>query len=239
MNDEVTLIGRRRETLAGEARSEIERLIVTGALSAGAKLNEATLAGSMGVSRGTVREAIRSLADSGLIDLVANRGAFVHRMTVGEVRNLYDLRGAIFQMACARVAENVAAGQAAPLQQALHANLDAMRKAHAGDDRDSYYRLNIAFHDMLLAGAENAKAKAVYDRLVKEMHLFRRRGLSIALNIARSIEEHEAIVSAIDAGDAMRARIAALRHIEAGLARYVGTVADLAEDSAAQAATLN
>ena len=92
-------IGQRRATLAGEVRSEIERMIVDGDLPGGEKLNELTLSAVMGVSRGTVREAIRSLADSGLIDLIANRGAFVHETTLGEVRNLYDLRGAIFAMA--------------------------------------------------------------------------------------------------------------------------------------------
>jgi DNA-binding GntR family transcriptional regulator len=233
MAEGVTMIGQRRATLAGEVRSEIERLILTGALGSGAKLNEAALAGSMGVSRGTVREAIRSLADSGLIDLVANRGAFVHRLTIPEIRNLYDLRGAIFGMACARVTELVARDEAGPLLHALRGNLDEMRIAHAADDRDGYYRINIAFHDMLLAGARNAKAKAVYDGLVKEMHLFRRRGLSVALNIARSIDEHEAIVAAIEQGNTTAAREAALRHIESGLGRYMSTLADLADDGEA------
>jgi DNA-binding GntR family transcriptional regulator len=231
MAEGVNMIGQRRATLAGEVRSEIERLILTGALGSGAKLNEAALAGSMGVSRGTVREAIRSLADSGLIDLIANRGAFVHRLTVPEIRNLYDLRGAIFGMACGRVAKRAAAGDADGLLRDLEANLDAMRVAHAEDDRDGYYRINIAFHDMLLAGAQNEKAKAVYDGLVKEMHLFRRRGLSHALSIARSIEEHEAIVDAIARGDAAAAREAALSHIESGLGRYMNTLADLADEA--------
>ena len=67
-------IGQGRATLAGEVRGEIERLIVEGELAAGVKLNELSLSNAMGVSRGTVREAIRSLADSGLIDMIANRG---------------------------------------------------------------------------------------------------------------------------------------------------------------------
>lgn len=62
----------------------------------------------MGVICKTVREAIRSLADFGLIDLIANRGTFVHEMTFAEVHNLYDLRGAIFAMACAAWARRLA-----------------------------------------------------------------------------------------------------------------------------------
>ncbi|MEL6519302.1 MAG: GntR family transcriptional regulator, partial [Pseudomonadota bacterium] len=206
-------IGERRATLAGEARGEIERMIVEGDLAVGEKLNELALSNAMGVSRGTVREAIRSLADSGLIDLIANRGAFVHETTLTEVRNLYDLRGAIFAMACASSARRVAEGAEPKLVRQLDKNLDQMLKTQDSSDTATYYTLNTEFHDMLLDGAGNPRAKAMYDNMVKEMHLFRRRGLSIATNIARSIEEHRDIREAVADGDPDGARAAAERHI--------------------------
>lgn len=226
MNQLSNPIGARRETLAAEVRSEVERRILSGEISSGEKLNELALANSMHVSRGTVREAIRSLIDTGLIVTIANRGAFVRRLTVDEIRNLYDLRGAIFAMACAATARLVGQSGDAGLMAALDQNLTDMRAAFAKDDRPAYYELNIAFHDMLLSSAQNPKAKGVYDGLVKEMHLFRRRGLSLAMNIAQSIAEHEAIVQAIRAGDAAGARLAAQTHIEGGLERFVGTLTD-------------
>lgn len=217
-------IGQGRATLAGEVREEIERMIVDGSLAAGDKLNELSLSNAMGVSRGTVREAIRSLADSGLIDLIANRGAFVHETTLSEVRNLYDLRGAIFAMACAASARRVAEGSERKLAQKLEDNLKQMEKTLENNDTETYYPLNIAFHEMLLKGAGNPRAKAMYDKMVKEMHLFRRRGLSIASNIARSLEEHRAISEAVAAGDAEAARRAAEVHITSGFARYMKLV---------------
>ncbi|MEL6800000.1 MAG: GntR family transcriptional regulator [Pseudomonadota bacterium] len=217
-------IGERRATLAGEARGEIERMIVEGDLAAGEKLDELALSNAMGVSRGTVREAIRSLADSGLIDLIANRGAFVHETTLTEVRNLYDLRGAIFAMACASSAQRVAEGAEPKLVRQLDKNLDQMLKTQDNSDTATYYTLNTEFHDMLLDGAGNPRAKAMYDNMVKEMHLFRRRGLSIATNIARSIEEHRDIREAVADGDPDGARAAAERHITSGFARYMKMV---------------
>jgi DNA-binding GntR family transcriptional regulator len=217
-------IGASRATLASEVRREIERMIVDGDLAGGVKLNELALSDAMGVSRGTVREAIRSLADSGLIDLVANRGAFVHETTFAEVRNLYELRGAIFAMACRAAARRVGAGQEPKLPARLQRNLDEMRATYEGNDTQKYYRLNIEFHDMLLQGAANPKAKTMYDNLVREMHLFRRRGLSIANNIARSIAEHEAISAAVAAGDPEGAHAAAEAHIVAGFDRYSNTL---------------
>lgn len=214
-------ISPRRETLAGEVRSELEQMIINGDLKAGEKMNELSLSDKMGVSRGTVREAIRSLADSGLIDLIANRGAYVHETTLTEVRNLYELRSAVFAMACGAAARRVANGSERGLQRLLKSNLDQMRSVIASEDNAKYYALNIAFHDMLLAAADNLKAKTIYDNLVKEMHLFRRRGLSLASNVARSLEEHEAISAAVIAGDEEKARSAAHIHIASGLARYM------------------
>lgn len=217
-------IGQGRATLAGEVRGEIERMIVEGDFAAGEKLNELALSNAMGVSRGTVREAIRSLADSGLIDLVANRGAFVHETTLGEVRNLYDLRGAIFALACASSARRVKEGAEPNLPAALARNIARMEETQKEADTETYYSLNIEFHDMLLEGAGNPRAKVMYDNLVKEMHLFRRRGLSVANNIARSLEEHRTISDAVAAGDAEAARKAAEAHIVRGFARYMKMV---------------
>lgn len=222
-------LGMRRATLAVEVRTEVERMIIDGELAAGEKLNELVLSQALGVSRGTVREAIRSLADSGLIDLVANRGAFVHQTTLQEISNLYDLRGAIFGMACAAAAHQVVAGNAPELVAAMRENLADMRAAHGADDIQRYYALNIAFHDMLMNAAANPKAKTIYDNLVKEMHLFRRRGLSLASNIARSIVEHAAIADAVSAGDPEAARAAAEAHIMSALGRYM----DIAENAPA------
>lgn len=220
----VRTIGQGRATLAGEVRDEIERMIVDGNLGAGEKLNELALSNAMGVSRGTVREAIRSLADSGLIDLITNRGAFVHETTLSEVRNLYELRGAIFALACAACARRVKEGAESDLSDALARNIDEMEGTLRGADTQSYYRLNIEFHDMLLQGAANPRAKAMYDNLVKEMHLFRRRGLSVANNIALSLQEHRAIADAVASGDAEAARKAADIHIVEGLSRYMNIV---------------
>ena len=72
----------------------------------------------------------------------------------------------------------------------------------------------------------------MYDNMIKEMHLFRRRGLSNATNIARSLEEHRAISDAIIAGDTDAARRAGEQHTTSGFTRYLSQ-ADKADTSAA------
>lgn len=214
-------IGENRATLALEVRNELERMIVEGDLQAGEKLNELKLSNTMGVSRGTVREAIRSLAGSGLVDIITNRGAFVHNITLTEVQKLYELRGAIFAMACSACARRVSKGLAPDLPKNLAANIAEMEGSMYNHDNNAYYQLNIAFHNLLLEGSGNVRAIKIYDALVKEMHLFRRRGLSIATNIKRSLEEHRSIAKAVETGDAENAYRAAEQHITHGLNRYM------------------
>lgn len=213
-----------RQTLAEAVRTELERLILDGALRAGAKLNEIALSEALGVSRGTVREAIRTLSQSGLVQLVANRGAFVREVSAEDVTRLYELRGAVFALGCQKAAERVGAGEETTLVARLESNVAEMRDVAESGDNQAYYNLNILFHDDLMTAADNPHAKDVYDDVVKKMHLFRRRGLSRARNISKSIEEHQAIVAAVRDGDGARAADEAKRHIAQGMQRFLGTL---------------
>src|SRR5438128_10921969 len=70
-------------------QKELERMILTGELAIGAKLNEVALAERLGVSRGPVREAFRALEESGLVHLEKNRGVFVRQISVEEADDTY------------------------------------------------------------------------------------------------------------------------------------------------------
>src|SRR5258705_13822833 len=84
---------------------ELERMILAGDLPAGAKLNEATVADLLGVSRGPVREAFRALEESGLVRLEKNRGVFVRQIDVKEADEIYELRGGLEEFVGRRVTQ--------------------------------------------------------------------------------------------------------------------------------------
>lgn len=207
-------------TLTTHVQREIERRILSGEIKAGERLAEAALARSLGVSRGPVREAIRGLAQAGLVDVAANRGAIVRRIGQEEALDLYDLRGAIFALACETVARSRSDAQCA----ALRGNLAQMEQAVADNDLERYYRLNVEFHSAILAYCSSARARSTYEGIVKEMHLFRRRGLSLVPNIEASVREHETIVAAVVAGDPEAAHRAGRSHIANGKARFMRTL---------------
>lgn len=215
-------------TLTTRVQQEIERRILTGEIKAGARVGEAALAESLGVSRGPVREAMRGLERAGLVQINANRGAIVRSIGLDEVVCLYELRGAIFAYACERVAKRRNDAVVADLR----AQVVAMEEAVARDELDLYYRLNVAFHASLLELSGNPRARSTYEAIVKEMHLFRRRSLSKVPNVGASLAEHRDILDAIDRGDADAAREAGRLHVVHGCRRFLRTL-DSAEAEAA------
>lgn len=207
------------QTLTSAVQREIERRILTGEIAAGARLTEASLAEELGVSRGPVREAIRGLIQAGLVDSFANRGGVVRKIGLEEALDLYDLRAVLFGFACELAARRRTEPQLAELEAALEE-----MAAVATRDKDRYYQLNLAFHARVMELCGNRRARADYDGVVKEMHLFRRRALSDVSRITESLGEHRAIVAAIRAGDAEAAFAAGRQHVQHGRARFVATL---------------
>ena len=207
-------------TLTTRVHREIERRILTGEIKAGEKIGEAALADSLGVSRGPVREAMRTLERSGLVTIIANRGAIVRSIGLDEVVCLYELRGTIFAYACERVARR----HTEPMLATLREQVAGMEDAVARDELATYYRLNVEFHASLLEFSGNARARSIYEGVVKEMHLFRRRSLSKVPNVDASLAEHRDIMGAIERRDADAAREAGRIHVEHGCKRFLDTL---------------
>jgi phosphonate utilization transcriptional regulator len=206
---------RRTESLATLVRKELERMIVSGDLKGGDRLNEIALAERLGVSRGPIREACRGLEQSGLVEVVVNRGTFVRQISLDQALEIYDVRCALFGMAGRLLAARITPAQLARLT----ALVDAMDAA--AEDIDAYYPLNVEYHAALVEFCGNASLLATYRNLAKELHLFRRRGLVSEGSMSVSNREHRAILVAIAAHDGARAEALMERHVLAGKARLL------------------
>ncbi len=194
-------------------QEEIERLIMTGALLPGTRVNETELAQRFGTSRGPVREALRALEEVGLVRNEKNRGVFVREISIEEADEIYELREALEEVVGKRVAVRVTTEQIAR----MHGLVDAMEKAAENEQAEEYAGLNLQFHEMLLQLAASQKLSETYKRLVKELHLFRMRALTDGGGLHVSAPEHREIVNAIEsknpvmAGNALKAHVATSR----------------------------
>jgi phosphonate utilization transcriptional regulator len=189
----------RQQSLTSLVLREIERKIVAGELTPGAKLNEAELAAGMGISRGPVREAFRALEQAGLVHTEKNRGVFVRQVSLEEADEIYEVRAALEAQIGRLAAKRITPAQL----ERLRSIVKRMHAAGRSRDADAYFPLNLEFHEVLAAAAANRALAANYRRVVNELNLYRRETLTRNADIIPvSIQEHEIIVSAVAKGDA-------------------------------------
>ncbi len=199
-----------QHSLTTLVQRELQRQIVTGALVAGSKLNEADIAAQLRVSRGPVREAFRALEQSGLVRTEKNRGVYVRQLSLAEADEIYEVRAALDGMIGRLAAQRI---QPAQLQQ-LHDIIKRMQAAGRSRDVEAYFPLNLQFHDLLAEAAGNAALLTHYRRIVDELTLFRHETLARnAEHIPVSTKAHEAIVNAVAKADAVRAERLMFDHV--------------------------
>ena len=200
-------------SLTTVVQAEIERLILAGELPPGAKLTEALLAERLGVSRGPIREAFRTLEEAGLVRLEKNRGVYVRSIPFDEAMEIYDLRAMVDEAAGRALAERITPEQLKQLRGMVEQMERLVKGGHTTSASDDYHALNLAFHDAIVDFVGNRKLIELYRRLVKELSLFRRANLADGQQIPVSVQEHRAILKAIAAGDAGAAAAALRAHV--------------------------
>ena len=196
-------------TLTEKLASAIADGILNGTLPPGLRLDEIGLAQQHGVSRTPVREALRQLTTSGLIDMRPRKGAVVSRATPAEVESLF-VAMAEMEATCARLA----AMSMTPVERRrLQARHEAMIALSARGDPEAYSDANVAFHLAIYAGAHNEPIADYTRGLRRRVGPFRRAQFQVEGRLTRSTEEHGAVVKAILGGDPAGAHAAMLHHV--------------------------
>lgn len=190
-----------QHSLPDLVQMEIERLILSGELMAGSKLNEAMFATKLGVSRGPVREAFRALEGSGLVRQEKNQGVFVRQISVEEADEIYEVRAWLDELVGRKLAAQITEEQLAELRDMLSRMDEFVEKK----DVDGYHKLNLEFHDSLVRMTGNQKLLDTYRRLVNELNLYRRTALGQKGTLPVSTREHHEIVDMIASRDAAAA----------------------------------
>ena len=209
VREQPTIAMLQASSLTSAVQQALERMIKLGELAPGDKLNEASLAERLGVSRGPVREAFRMLEEAGLLTLKKNRGVYVRQVPLEEALEIYELRAMMEAQVGALLATSASAEQIA----ALRTLLESMESAVAASDAPLYFQLNVEFHETLVSFAGNKKMLLLYRRLTRELDLFRRRNLSQQALLSNSIQEHREVLAAIASRDPERAAQTLRRHV--------------------------
>ncbi|MEO0612500.1 MAG: GntR family transcriptional regulator [Pseudomonadota bacterium] len=176
---------------------EIEAEIISGRRAPGSHLNEQEIADRFSVSRTPVREAMRHLSSAGLVDVMPRRGAFVARIPVTRLIQMFETMTEL-EGVCARLA---ARRMRADEKRALERIHKAYKKYATNENVDRYYDESLEFHRLILQGAHNNVLSEMATRLFNQLTGYRRRQLSNAQRTQTSFSEHDAVLQAILDGD--------------------------------------
>ncbi|GGD17495.1 GntR family transcriptional regulator [Aureimonas glaciei] len=201
--------GTAAQAKAADVRDHLEQEIAMGQRAAGERLDESEIASRFGVSRTPVREAINQLASIGMVEQIRHRGAFVRRVGIGELVEMFEVMAELEGLAGRLAARRIGAAALATLQ----LRLEDCRQAAARNDPDGYYYENERFHAAIYAASGNSFLQGEAARLHQRLKPFRRLQLRVAHRMRQSLREHEAIVAAIAAGDGAAAEDALRAHI--------------------------
>ena len=145
---------------------------------------------------------------------------FVRELDLAEVLHLYEIRACLSELAGKLLAKNLSAKTGRHLSELV----DRMGEAIKANGLETYYPLNLEFHQALMEGAGNPRLAAIYAGMDKELHLFRRHSLESIPELMESNAEHRAIVDALRAGDAEQAGQAMRQHIFGGRRRLLRSI---------------
>jgi len=197
------------KTLAARLREQLADDIVRGALAPGVSLEEAELARRFEVSRTPVREAIRLLVASGLVEARPHRSAVVARATEVELAGMFEALRELECLCAGFSAERMTAAECTELKR-IHAAL--LRVVRAGDPQ-RYHELNEQFHSIIYAGCHNDYLERLTLETRARIAPFSRAQFRALGRLARSHAEHETIVRAILDRKPDRASAAMKAHI--------------------------
>jgi DNA-binding GntR family transcriptional regulator len=187
----------------------LRQAIVERQLAPGQRLIERELVEMTGVSRTSIREALRELAAEGLVTAIPNKGTVVASVSAEEARQLYEVRSALEGLAGRLFTLNASRAQRAALAKAF-ARIERLTSRGS-----PILAAKDAFYDVLFEGGGNDALRTVVAGLHARVSVLRSLSLSVEGRPVESLAELRAIVDAVDADDADAAAAACGRHVEA------------------------
>ena len=204
-----------KRTLHDEVLPRVRDMIIEGVLEAGARINETELGLRLGVSRTPLREAIKTLASEGLIELVRSKGAVVRRFTRADVANMLETIK-LFEMAAAKAAcVNATDAEIKALVKVHKAMVQEYRKR----DRLSYYKLNQDIHTELVRLGGNPVIGDLHGLIQARLKRIRYLGNQEPAKWAASVAEHEEMIKALTERNGSALAEVMGRHMDQALLR--------------------
>ncbi|WP_260986396.1 GntR family transcriptional regulator [Bordetella genomosp. 13] len=196
-------------TLRSRVEDYLRNAIMEGRLKGGDKLRELELCEQLGISRPTLREALRTLEAERLITIEPHRGPTVATLTVKAARDLYALRALLEGYAAHEFARLAGDADIERLRQSVQ----ALHRCAADADQAALLAAKREFYDVLLSGCDNALVQDMLPGLLSRINLLRATSFSSPRRLPQSLAEIDRLYACIERRDAEGAQQAARDHI--------------------------
>ncbi|MBM3648353.1 MAG: GntR family transcriptional regulator [Alphaproteobacteria bacterium] len=197
-----------RRPLDWRAADVLREQILSGKLVPGQRITEAALAAQLEVSRGTLRAALRSLAHEGLIEQVAYTKWRLPELSNGDAWELYTLRGMLEGMAAHLAAQH----RTQDCVVTLTAAFERLVTAVASRRHARVAEADLALHKTIVAITGHQRLIDQYHLLEQQVCHYIVHSNALIMDLNQIVSEHEPIVRAIIAGDAVKAERLARAH---------------------------
>ncbi|EJN08700.1 GntR family transcriptional regulator [Herbaspirillum sp. YR522] len=198
-----------RESRSDQLRDALEEMIVSGLLRPGTRVDEQALIQQFGVSRTPMREAIKALVATGLLEVRQRQGVWVSVLSIPKLMEMFDTM-AMFEGMCARyAARRATADEIAQL-------LDIQRRLEAeivNADPEKFYAINAEFHDALYHASHTEFVVDQTRQLRRRVSMYRKHVTYLPGRMQATLVEHAQIIAAIQAKDPKAAAAAASDHV--------------------------
>lgn len=215
-------IGRVAAPLREQVIHLIRNAILDFQLRPGQRLVERELIERFGVSRTTIREALRELASEGLVTVVPQKGAIVSAPTAAEAADLYDVRAHLEALAIERFIAQASAAQVEQLQSIVDTLSEVTQRSP--EDTRTILRIKDRFYGTIIEGAHNTVLMQVLGSLQARVRVLRATSLGASGRAAEAAKEIRDIMEAISRRDAAEASRLCFRHIQNAAATALGAL---------------
>jgi DNA-binding GntR family transcriptional regulator len=210
-NDMKSVVDRvNRRSLVENAAEQLRQSIISGKLSPGTRLLEIEIADQLGVSRGTLREALRILENDKLVESIPGHGSYIKSISERDIRELYSLRSILEQEAIRLAAEHATSNQLQQLQMILEQMFESAKHA----DLAQVVGYDLDFHRAIWKIANHQRLLLVLEELSLQIKIYLAVQTKLYEDLAVGIADHHEIFKAIQNKDGNRAATLMRDHLE-------------------------
>lgn len=226
MNDE-SAAALPSDPLWNQVAQRIRAEILSGVRPAGTRLIETSLAKDLVVSQATVRSALASLASEGLVTQLPRRGTYVAEISVGDARDVYEVRQQLETMAVTAICTRLAQEDRGSLARKLQDHLTQMERAAASNDLEGLIAADARFHELVWTASGNSMLRRMWPMVAASHQNLTRVTNPIYFGDLQAIAQtHEPLIRALEDGKAADAAVLFSEHIHEVWERLEASASD-------------